>query len=256
MSTLDSIKPLYWGKTIVFTVIPAGILFITHYYLIPAYIERSGKPYFNGYWVGYLVTTGLVFAAAMIAYRLEGNPLTWQALKKRFRLRHMTRKDWLWTAAIILLVVITYFGLGFTGEWVNKVPFLAPRAVWPPEWGPGGTGKVVPGEFMGVVLKGQWWVVIVYVNGWLFNIFGEEFWFRGYLLPRHEKAYGKYGWTVNAISFWLYHFFQPWILIAILPSILLLVYVVSVRQNTSISIIQHGVVNCIVIFMLIAGVIR
>jgi membrane protease YdiL (CAAX protease family) len=256
MTNHDRIKPLFWGKTLLFTIIPAGMLFITHYYLIPAYIEKSGEPYFNGYWVGYLVTTGLAFFAAMLGYYLEGNPFTWEALKKRFRLRRMTRVDWLWTAAIIVLAGITYFGLGFTGEWVYKVPFLSPLAVWPPEWGPGGTGRVVPGEFMGVVLKGQWWVVFAYAFGWFFNIFGEEFWFRGYLLPRHEQAYGKYGWLANAIAFWLYHFFQPWILIAVLPSMLVLAYVVSVRKNTSISIIQHGFMNIIPIFMLICEVIR
>ncbi len=255
MSNLKRIKPLHFGRSILYALIPAVILFITHYYLIPGYIEQSGLPYFKGYWVGYLVTEVLIFAAAMIAFYREGNPFTWDAIKERFRLRPMTRMDWLWTLAIIILVCLSYFGLGFTGQWVNSVPFLSPREVWPAEWGPGGPNQITPGEFMGLALKGQWWVVAVYLVGWFFNIFGEEFWFRGYLLPRHELAFGKRAWLVNAFMFWLYHIFQPWILIAILPSILLQVYVVQVRKNTWIAIIQHGFVNSLAIFFLLAGVI-
>jgi membrane protease YdiL (CAAX protease family) len=255
MLNINKIKPLHFGMSMLYALIPGVTIFITHYYLIPGYIERSGEPYFNGYWIGYAVTTGLVFTAALIAYHQEGNPFTWAAIKERFRLRPMTKADWLWTLAIIIFVLATYFGLGFTGKWVNSVPFLSPRDIWPAEWGPGGPNQVVPGEFMGLTLKGQWWAVLVYIVGWFFNIFGEEFWFRGYLLPRHELAFGKFAWLVNSFMFWLFHISQPWILIAILPSILLQVYVVQVRKNTWIAIIQHGFTNSLAIFFLLAGVI-
>ena len=108
---------------------------------------------------------------------------------------------------------------------------------------------------MGMPLKGNWWIVVVYFIGWFFNIVGEEFWFRGYILPRQELAFGKNAWVVNALMFTLTHIYQPWILIAILPSILLLVYVVQTHKNTWISIIQHGVVNIGVLILLVVGVV-
>jgi membrane protease YdiL (CAAX protease family) len=255
MSQAKQIKPLSFGRSIVYGLIPGVILFILHYYLIPGYIEQSGEPYFNGYWVGYLVSMGLVFVAAFIAYRREGNRFTWTAMKERFRLKPMTKQDWFWTLAIIFLVLITYFGLSFTGKWVKSVPLLSPRNVWPLEWGPQGPVKVVPGEFMGLALQGQWWVVLVYALGVFFNIIGEEFLFRGYFLPRQELAYGKHAWIVNSLMFWVLHIYQPWILIATLPTILFQVYIVQVRKNTWISIIQHGFVNSVPIFFLIAGVV-
>jgi hypothetical protein len=43
--------------------------------------------------------------------------------------------------------------------------------------------------FMGVTLKGQWWITIVYFSALLFNIFDEEFWWWGYILPRQEKVF-------------------------------------------------------------------
>jgi membrane protease YdiL (CAAX protease family) len=107
---------------------------------------------------------------------------------------------------------------------------------------------------MELPLKGQWWVIGMYFLGWFFNIFGEEFWFRGYILPRQELAFGKIAWLVNGLMFTLNHIWQPWIFIAILPSSLLTAFIVQVRKNTWISIIQHGVANISLLFYLIGGV--
>jgi membrane protease YdiL (CAAX protease family) len=96
--------------------------------------------------------------------------------------------------------------------------------------------------------------VLLYFVGWFFNIFGEEFWFRGYILPRQELAFGKATWLVNGLMFTLNHIWQPWILIAILPSSLLLAYSVQSRKNTWIGILQHGFVNFGLLVFLIIGV--
>jgi membrane protease YdiL (CAAX protease family) len=197
---------------------------------------------------------GMFFTAALVAFWREGRPFTWEAIKERFRLRKIRRADWIWAAAILILILVSYFGLSFSGEWVKSVPFLAPREVWPPEFGPGGTENLSPGDFMELPLKGQWWVIGMYFLGWFFNIFGEEFWFRGYILPRQELAFGKAAWLVNGLMFTLNHVWQPWIFIAILPSSLLTAFIVQVRKNTWISIVQHGVANISLLFYLIGGV--
>jgi CAAX protease family protein len=60
-------------------------------------------------------------------------------------------------------------------------------------------------------LKGQWWLLGIAVASTLFNHFlGEEFLFRGVLLPRMQGAFGKYDWLANAILFGLYHIHKPW----------------------------------------------
>lgn len=255
MALTHRIKPLALGKTILYFLIPALTLYLTHYYFIPIYVERTGIPYFLGYLVSYVATMGMFFTAAMIAYRIEGNLISWQGFKSRFRLAKMKRGDFLWAVVMIILVLVTYFGLGFTGEWINSVPFLAPREAWPVEFGPGGSNNVNPGEFMGMPLEGAWLLVLVYFIGWFFNIFGEEFWFRGYILPRQELAFGKIAWLVNGLMFTLNHLWQPWILVAILPSSLLLAYVVQSRKNTWIGILQHGFVNLGLLLFLIGGAI-
>lgn len=253
--SISRIKPLALGKTLIYGITPALLLYLTHYFLIPALVEQAGFPYFSGYLIGYTTTMGFFLVAAMLAFRLEGNPFHWDVLASRFRLNHMNKGDWIWTIGLIVTVLVTYFGLGFTGEWVRSVSFLAPRQVWPPEFGPGGSNNLTSGVFMGMSLKGQWWLVLVYFTGWLFNIFGEEFWFRGYILPRQELAFGRWAWLANGLMFTLNHLWQPWILIAILPTSLLLAYIVQRRKNTWIGIVQHGSTNIILLIWLIGGVI-
>ncbi len=249
------VKPLPLVKTIIYGLIPALALYLTHYFLIPALVERTGISYFEGYLLGYVLTMAFFFSAALIAFKKEGHPFTWMALKSRFRLARMHPGDWGWALGLIMLSLLAYFGLAFTGDWVRSVPFLAPRQAWPAEFGPGGPSQLVPGEFMGLQLVGQWWIIPVYFLGWFLNIFGEEFWFRGYLLPRQELAFGDWAWLVNGLMFTGNHLWQPWIMIAILPISLLLVYIVQRRRNTWIGIIQHGAVNFSLLFYLAAGVI-
>ena len=43
--------------------------------------------------------------------------------------------------------------------------------------------------FMGMPLKGAWWLVVFYTIGWILNILGEELWYRGFMLPRQELAH-------------------------------------------------------------------
>jgi hypothetical protein len=68
-----------------------------------------------------------------------------------------------------------------------------------------------PADFMGIQLAGAWWVVLYYIV-WLvvLNIFGEELWWRGYVLPRQELFFGRATWIVHGIFWSAFHFFiQP-----------------------------------------------
>ena len=58
---------------------------------------------------------------------------------------------------------------------------------------------------------GAWGVLGLFALSALFNTFlGEELLFRGLLLPRMNKVFGKWDWVANGILFGLYHLHQPW----------------------------------------------
>ena len=54
------------------------------------------------------------------------------------------------------------------------------------------------------------------VIGLVFNIFGEEIYYRGYLLPRMRGAFGKWDWVANGVLFTLKHVYQRWMFPGIL----------------------------------------
>ena len=107
---------------------------------------------------------------------------------------------------------------------------------------------------MEILLEGQWWIVFGYLGGLFFNIFGEEFWWRGYILPRQEVVMGKYTWFIHGILWTLFHVFWKWNLIMLLPVCLSISFVASKLKNTWPAIIAHFVLNGMGIIPLILGV--
>ena len=82
----------------------------------------------------------------------------------------------------------------------------------------------------------------------------EELYFRGYLLPRQELTHRQYTWIVHGILFTLFHFFWKWNLIVLLPGSLFMAYAVQVRQNTWISVLWHGIMNFIPMFVILHSI--
>lgn len=237
--------------TLVFWAIPASILYVSHYILVPLFVQRIGQPYLVAYLIAWVTTMMFFFIGALFAYRLEGNPFRLGPFSERYRLMRMSRQDWIWTLGILGFMIISYFGLAFTSRWLAQCPILAPHPVFPPEFGPDGAAARAPGTFMGMTITGLWWVAPVYLFGWLLNILGEELWFRGYILPRQEKAFGKLAWVANGLMFTFNHVWQPWNLLLFLPGALLGALVVQKRKNTWILIISHGIANAILLVLII-----
>jgi hypothetical protein len=219
----------------------ATTIYVTHYIFAPWFEATTGQPYLVGYLLGWIGNMSIVFALSMLAYRWEGNPLTWQAFSVRYRLNRMPRQDWLWALTLIIVVAGSSLALSFTARWLASIPFFAPHPAFPQDYV---MGKVVPGTLFEMPLKGQWWLIPVYFVGWGLNIAGEEFWYRGWMLPRQEAAFGSYAFVVNALMFTFQHFLYPWNFLVLLPSALFVVWVVQMRQNTWLTTCRRAHVHC------------
>ena len=88
--------------------------------------------------------------------------------------------------------------------WVLAFPFLAE----PPQ---SALGTVLESPDVQTQLVGAWWFLGLMLLMWVFNVFlGEEFLFRGVLLPKMEGVFGKWDWVANGVLFAVYHLHQPW----------------------------------------------
>lgn len=248
------IQPLGVGVSLLLFAVPSSILYCAHYFFVPWFVVRNGATFLAGYPIAWVGTIALFLLAALVGYYLEGNELRWNGLCLRFRLNRMTGKDWLWTLGLVVISIALYFGLGFTSQYLARIPILAPHPVVSADFSPQAATARIPGFLMEMPLSGKWWVAVVFVIGWLLNIFGEEFWFRGYLLPRQELAMGRRAWIANGLMFGFNHIWQPWNLLLIVPSALMGAYVVQRRRNTWILVVMHGLMNLTLVVVVVLNV--
>jgi membrane protease YdiL (CAAX protease family) len=255
MSRQVTIKPLPLGSALLLVGVPAVVASVTIRYLVPLLVDRFDVPFLVGYMVWWIKFMALFFVMSLVAYWLEGNALSWTAFVERYRLQKPQGKIWLWIVGFLVLHLVIALGGGMlVGTWASSVPLFAVPDAFPPELRPGGTAALVPGELMGMPLKGQWWIAGLYFLGWALNILGEEFWFRGYLLPRQEQAHGRHAWLAHGLLWGLNHLWQAWTLPVLLPSAFLWAYVAQRTKSTWFTIIAHGVGNFIPLIPITLGI--
>jgi uncharacterized protein len=163
-----------------------------------------------------LLTLGLIwqFILSMIVVRREEGDLRWATIARRLRLNaprafktgEPRRRLWLWLVpalfGIALLEIVLSPAIG--RAWVSVFPFLAE----PPGYS---FDAIFQSQAILDRLVGAWWFLALFVVSAIFNtILGEEFLFRGVLLPKMDGVFGRWSWVANGVLFGLYHLHQPW----------------------------------------------
>jgi len=149
--------------------------------------------------------------AMIILYFEEGN-IRLSTICRRFWLNHPvsartgeTKKSlWWWIVPLVLLVAFVEIGLRPTlvNLWAIIFPFIAEPKGYD-------ISLLFTPELRAQV--GAWGLLGLFFVNQLFNtVLGEEFLFRGVLLPKMEGVFGKWGWGANGVIFGFYHLHQPW----------------------------------------------
>ena len=194
--------------------VPMGIL---SWIIFPAVSPDSNSdPLRAGVTRFVLLLIGLIwlFVLSMIIVRQEEGDLRWATVKRRLRLNtprdpkagETRRKLWLWVIPFLIGIIVWELVLTshVDGLWVWLFPFFAE----PPGYS---LGAVFESQEMLDRLVGAWWFFALFVVNAIFNtILGEEFLFRGVLLPRMEGVFGRWSWVANGVLFGFYHLHQPW----------------------------------------------
>jgi hypothetical protein len=131
----------------------------------------------------------------MIIVHREGGDLRWSTVRRRLWLNKprdpKTGKPrdllWLWVVPPLVLVALLDIGLGSTldGLWVSLFPFFAE----PPSFA---LDSVLESPAIQAQLVSAWGFLGLYIVNAAFNTFlGEEFLFRGVLLPKMEGVFDK-----------------------------------------------------------------
>jgi membrane protease YdiL (CAAX protease family) len=207
-----------------------------------------------------LLTLGLVwlFVLSMIIVRREEGDLRWATLKRRLRLNvprdpttgQPRARLWLWVVPFLVAVALVELVLNTPLEnaWVSVFPFLAEPA------GYSGAAIFQSQEIL-QRLEGAWWFFALFVFQAAFNtIFGEEFLFRGVLLPKMEGVFGRWSWVANGVLFGFYHVHQPWGIPNSVITGLLYTFPAYRYRSTWMSIILHSAQSVYFAFLVLGVV--
>jgi membrane protease YdiL (CAAX protease family) len=208
-----------------------------------------------------LLTVGLIwqFVLSMIIVRKEEGDLRWATIKRRLRLNgpqdpttgKNRRRLWLWVIPFLMASIV--YDLAITSSvdklWVSIFPFLTEPASF-------NLNLVFQSQEILNRLVGAWWFFGLFVATSVFNtILGEEFLFRGVLLPKMEGVFGRWSWLANGVLFGLYHVHQPWgILQNVISGSFVLVFPSWRFRSTWMAVIIHSA-QSVYFLVLILGVV-
>ena len=205
-----------------------------------------------------LLTIGLIwlFVLSMIIVRQEEGDLRWATVKRRLRLNtprdpktgEARRRLWLWVIPFLIAIVLWELALKSyaDGLWVSIFPLLAE----PPGYS---LGAIFESQEILDRLVGAWWFLGLYVVNAVFNtILGEEFLFRGVLLPKMEGVFGRWSWVANGVLFGFYHLHVPWVILAtVIGDTLFLIFPTWRFRSTWMSIIVHSAQSVFFSFLIL-----
>ncbi len=209
--------------------IPAAILmYCLTKFLIPYLSVVTGKETVLFWFIvaGIGIFTPLIITGILIL-KAEGYKISKRTWTERLRFRKITKSDLIWCIAGFVLVGISSMiimkGLELTiGKFDHSHAFMSFEPLTP----------------------GRYWLLLIWFPYWILNILGEEFLWRGVMLPRQEIVFGKYAWMIHGFGWGLFHIAFGWqLMITLIPLIFIQSFIVQKTKNSWIGVIMHGGIN-------------
>lgn len=227
--------------------LPSCLAVVLGVYVAWPQLIEAGAPPILGYLLCFQTIPFLLLFVQLALYLRSERPLS-TSLRERLRLK-LRWKPIVLGVGLFVVGAATYVALQPVSRHLAEFPALAPPAWFPPDLHPLKASE--SGSFMGYAMAGKLWPVALWTLGWLLNVAGEELLFRGYLLPRQERAVGNWAWLLNGLLWNAWHVFWRWQMVALLPFCLLVPLIAQKTRSTWPGLVAHGLLNLVPIALLI-----
>lgn len=201
--------------------------------------------------------SGAELVAGLILLHSEGYRLSINMLRDRLRIRWPKgAKAWIWAVVILIIGMSLSMAMGPINRVLASAPGFAPPSWWPAANNPTIEVNSAADFFPDVNLPGNYLFVLLYfVIGLVFNIFGEEIYYRGYLLPRMRGVFRQWDWVANGVLFTLKHVYQRWSYPGILVGGLCFAFAAGPMGSLPLAMVYHWVGNFLfnMIFLTLAA---
>jgi len=237
---MNDLRPLTWPQLIMLFGIPTLLNLVACQVAIPFLDSQNIFPIEVTYFlsVGLLVLVPMFFGAIVLGGREIGS-FRLKDILARMRIRALSAVDVVWTIGTFVTL--------------SLASFLIAKIILPVF-----SIDATPFFFQNMPLSDQnFWIIYVWPVFFFFNIFGEEFLWRGYIQPRQEMLNGRSTWLVHGILWAFWHLPMGLDLIfSALPIFFILPAIVQVRKNTSIAIVVHIVFGAFGFLALALGMVH
>lgn len=250
-----SVRPGGWLESLLVFGLPGLLLLFTFEWLNP-WLQRQGMALVWSFTLSLYLPLLLLGFAAAVGYHREGNAANWTAFRDRMRLGKLPKRAWWWISGGLVAALVLEGLLEPTSELLASIAILEPPPSLPALIDPAQPLKLPPTTYLGEMLAGNPWLIALYGASLFANIIGEELLWRGYLLPRQERVFGRWAWLVNGLLWvFVFHLMMRWMWVTLLPTGLIAPFVAQHTQNTWTAIAIHGMGNAIFLGLLALGVI-
>lgn len=249
------LRPLGFWKSTLYFGLPGLLLYLGLHHAMPL-LQLLGYPdIFLFPFFLWLPIIPLLLVSVLI-FRRENRLNPEWSFTDRFRLTKLKRSDVLWVlGGIFAVIIFDFILLAPVSGWLATLPGFEPPDHFPVLFHPLKAIELPLASFLDVQLRGNWTLLLATMILHSTAIIAEEVFWRGYILPRHESAFGKYAWLVNGLLWaYVFHFFMMWNFISFLPSMLITPYIAQKTGNTWTAVLIHGVPNTILWLILLMGV--
>ena len=189
--------------------VPMGVL---AFLITPKVVAITNWSPLIVYWISIIIGLLWQFVLSLLILKRDGHELNWQTVVTRMKYqrpinpRNGKSSYWLllWTIPFIAISALVQSNVI---NLPNVDSFMTPLIKHLPKYD---LSKLATAEY-----KGAWWILGLFITTSVFNHFlGEEFMYRGILLPKMKGVFGKWDWFFNGILFGLYHLHKPQIILS------------------------------------------
>lgn len=220
-------------KTLLFFSVGSLLLFIATNRGIDLTVHYLGVSSMIAWFINGGIVFVLLFVTAILMVYHDNKTLTIRLLFKQLHLNRLTLSDAVWVlggvSAISILSMLVLNGLTYLSG-------LYPHII-SPNFSP-------PFLKFHVLQPSEYWIFLIWIPFFFFNIVGEELLWRGYILPRQQVIKKRFNWVLNSAGWLLFHLAFGWqLIVLLLPILLINPYVVQKTGNTWTGILIHGIIN-------------
>ena len=192
------------------------------------------------YWLLMIAGMAWEFIVSLVIMYSELGTLRWSAIRQRTWLQaprrsvpdRPNRKLYWWLVPALFFTGLV--NLGLRGYLDAPVTWLFP-ALRAPAYTE--MSQLARPEYVG-----QWWILGIALVSIVLNYFlGEEFLFRGVLLPKMQGVFGKYDWLANGILFGMYHLHKPWSIPGNIVSAFAVTWPARRFRSNWMAVVVHGI---------------